>query len=61
MNNEKKLFAFKLAEKNVTNSGQDNGKWKARDGVAIAGCTISDISPGFRLGALSGVDTSVPC
>lgn len=32
---EKKTFAFKLAEK----SPRDTGKWKARDGVAVAGCT----------------------
>ncbi|HWT13325.1 MAG TPA: hypothetical protein VN231_11270 [Allosphingosinicella sp.] len=29
---EKKVFAFKLADKN-------NGKWKAREGVSLAGCT----------------------
>jgi hypothetical protein len=30
---EKKTFAFKLAER------QSVGKWKARDGVSLAGCT----------------------
>ncbi|MEA3011144.1 MAG: hypothetical protein QOJ91_2836 [Sphingomonadales bacterium] len=32
---EKKTFAFKLANKN---SG-DAQKWKAREGIALAGCT----------------------
>jgi len=32
---EKKSFAFRLAEKNESASG----KWQARDGVALAGCT----------------------
>ena len=32
---EKKTFAFKLADK----SAKSDGKWKARDGVALAGCT----------------------
>lgn len=33
MESAKKVFAFKLAEK------KDEGKWTARDGVAVAGCT----------------------
>jgi hypothetical protein len=32
---EKKTFAFKLADKSTKGAG----KWKARDGVAVAGCT----------------------
>jgi hypothetical protein len=32
---EKKTFAFKLADKTPKGAG----KWKARDGVALAGCT----------------------
>ena len=35
--NEKKLFAFKLAEKNQTVKTEQ--QWKARAGVAVAGCT----------------------
>lgn len=34
MDNAKKVFAFKLAEKRP-----ENAKWKARDGVSVAGCT----------------------
>ncbi|HMG46082.1 MAG TPA: hypothetical protein VK614_01290 [Allosphingosinicella sp.] len=32
---EKKTFAFKLAAR----SPKDTGKWTARDGVALAGCS----------------------
>jgi hypothetical protein len=32
---EKKTFAFKLADK----TPKGPGKWQARDGVALAGCT----------------------
>lgn len=36
--NETKLFAFKLAEKN-NNNKKEAAKWQARDGVATAGCS----------------------
>ena len=37
MNNEKKtIFAFKLAEKKDKTATK---KWKARDGVSVAGCS----------------------
>ncbi|WP_293631430.1 hypothetical protein [Shewanella sp. CG12_big_fil_rev_8_21_14_0_65_47_15] len=41
MNSNKKLFAFKLAEKKQLSnvSSQKNDQFKAREGVAIAGCT----------------------
>ena len=32
---EKKTFAFKLADQGAKGSG----KWKAREGVALAGCS----------------------
>ena len=34
---EKRTFAFKLADKKVL----DDGRWKVRDGVALAGCTAA--------------------
>ena len=34
MDTQKKLFAFKLAEKHT--SAENNGKWKIRDGIASA-------------------------
>ena len=36
-NKEAKLFAFKIAEKKA--SVKTEKKWKARDNVAIAGCS----------------------
>jgi hypothetical protein len=44
MNTQKKLFAFKLADK------QDKAtpKWKARDGVSLAGCTDATGDGDFR-------------
>jgi hypothetical protein len=59
MNTEKKLFAFKLADKQAKRA--DQNKWKARDGVAVAGCTLSAVSPGFQIGATTNFDTAVPC
>ncbi len=38
MNNDKKVFAFKLAEKKETEK-EKAAKWKAREGVSVAGCT----------------------
>jgi hypothetical protein len=62
MNTEKKLFAFRLAEKQSASVDGNNGKWKARDGVAVAGCTFPTIvPPGYQLGVTSNSDTSVPC
>jgi len=45
MKNQKKLFAFKLADK------QDKAaphKWQARDGVSLAGCTDPTGDGDFR-------------
>lgn len=40
MNNDKKVFAFKLAEKKEQEQEKEKAaKWKARDGVSLAGCT----------------------
>lgn len=38
MQSDKKLFAFKLAEKR-DEASTPQGKWKAREGLAVAGCT----------------------
>ena len=61
MDTRKKLFAFKLADKQAAGVDRNNGKWKARDGVVIAGCTLSAVSPGFQIGLTSNYDTAVPC
>lgn len=39
MQNQIKLFAFKLAEKKEQNEIKSEQPWKVRDGVAVAGCT----------------------
>jgi hypothetical protein len=39
MQNHPKLFAFKLAEKQVQKQAVSATVWKVRDGVAVAGCT----------------------
>jgi hypothetical protein len=42
MDTNQRLFAFQLAAKQdrVTSAAQPaQGKWQARDGVAVAGCT----------------------
>ncbi|MCP1338294.1 hypothetical protein NJR55_01685 [Idiomarina sp. M1R2S28] len=39
MENNKKLFAFKLAKKQANQVKSKPEQFKAREGVAIAGCT----------------------
>lgn len=39
------VFAFKIAQKSQEEAKSE--KWKARDGVAIAGCSFYEIFPGF--------------
>jgi hypothetical protein len=40
MNNDKKVFAFKLAEKKEKETEKAApAKWKAREGISLAGCT----------------------
>lgn len=39
MESKQKLFAFKLADKQQKKDQADELKWKARDGVAVAGCS----------------------
>ncbi len=42
-----KTFAFKLAEKKqVSNKPDCNEKWKARDGISLAGCTTDSVFAG---------------
>jgi hypothetical protein len=60
MNTEKKLFAFKLAEEQVS-TNQNSGTWKIRDGVAIAGCSSKPPSalPYLPSGAIE--DSNIIC
>ena len=43
MKKETKVFAFKLAQA----TEKKDAKWKARDGVAVAGCSLAELYPGF--------------
>ena len=52
--NETKLFAFKLAEKN-TNNKKEAAKWQVRDGVATAGCSGADARADRRPGRDNGI------
>ncbi len=53
---EKKLFAFKLAEKKAQATKPD-AQWKAREGVATAGCSF----PSERYSTRVGTDNGVYC
>jgi hypothetical protein len=39
MNHDKKVFAFKLADKKEQQDKTPRARWKAREGVSIAGCS----------------------
>jgi len=52
--NETKLFAFKLAEKN-NNNKKEAAKWQVRDGVATAGCSGPDARADSRYGRDNGI------
>ncbi|ELX08332.1 hypothetical protein Jab_2c03780 [Janthinobacterium sp. HH01] len=53
--NETKLFAFKLAEKKAVVKADP--QWKAREGVALAGCS----GPDARAGRNGGRDNGIWC
>ena len=63
METKQKLFAFKLAAK--VEAKQDKaelqGKWKAQDGVAVAGCTDYLFPGNLRYGRGTGRDNGVYC
>ena len=59
MQNQTKLFAFKLAEKQAQKPAAAAIAWKVRDGVAVAGCTAVDSEEQYRysrIGASDGGD-----
>ena len=60
MNNDKKVFAFKLAEKKEIEK-EKAAKWKAREGVSVAGCTESDAFGNYRYSKSTGTDNGVYC
>lgn len=62
MNNDKKVFAFKLAEKKKEEKEKAaTAKWQAREGVALAGCTDPTGNGDYRYGRNGGIDNGVWC
>ncbi|HVG60562.1 MAG TPA: hypothetical protein VNA24_18530 [Hyalangium sp.] len=62
MNNDKKVFAFKLADKKEKETAKEKGaKWKAREGVSVAGCTDPTDQGNYRYGRGTGSDNGVWC
>lgn len=65
MNNDKKIFAFKLAEKKEQEK-PTTAKWKARDGVSVAGCSDQTGDGDYRAdidiwGTYRGLDNGYWC
>jgi hypothetical protein len=62
MNNDKKIFAFKLAEKKESQTEKAApAKWKAREGVSVAGCTDAAGNGNYRYSKSVGTDNGVYC
>lgn len=61
MQNEKKLFAFKLADKRSAQLKSRGPKWKIRDGVAVAGCTDPTKGDGDFMESTYGYDAGTFC
>lgn len=58
----KKVFAFKLAEKKEKEEQKaPAAKWKAREGVSLAGCTDPSGRGDYRYGAGRGSDNGEWC
>lgn len=60
MNNDKKVFAFKLAEKKEKETEKAT-KWKAREGVSVAGCTDPTGYGDYRTSRYPGRDNDIWC
>ena len=63
METKQKLFAFKLAAKVEAKQdmAEPQGKWKAQDGIAVAGCTDYLFPGNLRYGHGTGRDNGVYC
>jgi len=58
---ESKLFAFKLAEKQVAQA-KPAAEFKVRDGVAVAGCSGPNKLENYRYASTSGAnDAGIYC
>jgi hypothetical protein len=62
MNNDKKVFAFKLAEKKANETEKAaTTKWKAREGLSVAGCTDPSGDGNYRYSTRYSNDGGVYC
>lgn len=62
METKQKLFAFKLAAKEDAKKEADADlQWKARDGVAVAGCTDYRFPGNLRYDGAQGADRGIYC
>ncbi len=61
MDKTQKAFAFKLVAKESENKKEQDGKWTARDDVAVAGCTDPTHTGDYRYGTGFGRDNGVWC
>jgi hypothetical protein len=62
MTNDKKVFAFKLAEKKEKeNEKEKAAKWQAREGVSLAGCTDPTGVGNYRYASRYGADNGIWC
>jgi len=61
MNNDKKVFAFKLAEKKEKQEKAAPAKWQAREGVSVAGCTDPTGVGDYRYSTSYGRDNGIWC
>jgi hypothetical protein len=61
MDNEKTLFAFKLATDRNLEQATGDDKWKARDGAAAAGCSEYLYPYNYRYDGWMGRDQGDYC
>lgn len=61
MNNDKKVFAFKLAEKKEKQEKAAPTKWQAREGLSVAGCTDPTADGMYRYSTTRVRDGGVYC
>ncbi|UXI66238.1 hypothetical protein [Tahibacter amnicola] len=61
METKQKLFAFKLAAKEVAKKESADAQWKGRDGVSVAGCTDYIWQGNLRYQGVTGKDRGVYC
>lgn len=61
MATREKLFAFRLADRLAIAADRNDGKWKARDGIASAQFCTEPIAAVRHLPDAAGADSSLVC